>query len=428
MRLTLRDRFRVQINGVLVDPWDTGLVVLAVSGGSDSTALMHLAAGSIDRARLHVITVDHGLRGVADEVALVAAQSEALGLKHSVLNWQWDGQGNLQAAARIGRWAAIAQWAADQPADVCCMTGHTHDDQAETVLMRLARGSGVAGLAGMQSVGATPTGLRICRPLLQETRADLRAWLSEHGVTWSDDPSNDDLRFDRVKARGMQDALGELGLTSDRLVQTAAHMQAARREMTDYAAMIAQSHITQSVGDVVFPATWPNHGDVAIRLFRHALHFVGGGVGCGGAGGGDYPPRSDATLSLWQAAQDGQGGTLHGCLVSVEDDHWRISREVAATPAPTSWPNRNRDLRWDNRWLLSEISGANTQGDLTVRALGDAIKDVPNWRDVGLPRRSLMASPAVFEGESLVAAPIAGHQNGFDARIVADFASFLLCR
>ena len=137
----------------------------------------------------------------------------------------------------------------------------------------------------MQTVGATPTGLRICRPLLQETRADLRAWLSEHGVTWSDDPSNDDLRFDRVKARGMQDALGELGLTSDRLVQTAAHMQAARREMTDYAAMIAQSHITQSVGDVVFPAKWPNHGDVAIRLFRHALHFVGGGVGCGGAGG-----------------------------------------------------------------------------------------------------------------------------------------------
>jgi tRNA(Ile)-lysidine synthase len=428
MRLTLWDRFRVQINGVLVDPWDTGPVVLAVSGGSDSTALMHLAAGSIDPERLHVITVDHGLRDVADEVALVAAQSEALSLKHSVLSWEWDGKGNLQAAARIGRWAAIAQWVADQPANVCCLTGHTHDDQAETVLMRLARGSGVAGLAGMQPVGATPTGLRIYRPLLQETRADLRAWLLEHGVKWSDDPSNDDLRFDRVKARGMQVALGELGLTSERLVQTAAHMQAARREMTGYAAMIAQTYITQTAGDVVFPATWSNHGDVAIRLFRHALHFVGSGGGCGGAGGGDYPPRSDATLSLWQAAQDGQGGTLHGCQVSVEGNHWRISREVAATPAPTSWPNRNRDLMWDNRWLLSEISGANTQGDLTVRALGDAIKDVPNWRDVGLPRRSLMASPAVFEGETLIAAPIAGHQNGFDARIVADFASFLLCR
>jgi tRNA(Ile)-lysidine synthase len=423
MQLTLTDRFRDQVKRLLVDPWETGPVVIAVSGGSDSTALMHLAAGSMDRRRLHVVTVDHGLRDVADEMALVAAQSTALGLEHSVLNWQWDGQGNLQAAARIGRWAAIAQWAADQPEDVCCMTGHTHDDQAETVLMRLARGSGVAGLAGMQSVGATPTGLRICRPLLQETRTDLRAWLSEHHVTWSDDPSNNDARFDRVKARGMQDALGELGLTSDRLVQTAEHMQAARREMTDYAVMIAQTHITQTAGDVVFPATWSNHGDVAIRLFRHALHFVGGS-----AGGGDYPPRSDATLALWQAAQNGQGGTLHGCLVNVEDDHWRISREVAATPAPAPWDNLNCDLMWDNRWLLSQVSGAEMQGDLIVRALGDAIKDVPNWRDVGLPRRSLMASPAVVEGETLIAAPIAGHQNGFDARIVADFASFLLCR
>ncbi len=419
MRLTLQDRFRDRFSKFLVDPWDAGPVVLAVSGGSDSTALMHLAAGSIDRARLHVITVNHGFREVADEVALVAAQAASLGLKHSVLNWDWDGKGNLQAAARVGRWAAIAQWAADQPADVCCMTGHTHDDQAETVLMRLARGSGVAGLAAMQTVGATPTGLRICRPLLQETRTDLRAWLSAQGVTWSDDPSNENTRFDRVKARGMQSVLAELGLTADRLVQTAAYMQAARREMTDYAAMIAQTHITQTAGDVVLPATWPNHSDVAIRLFRHTLHFVGGG---------DYPPRSDATLSLWQAAQNGQGGTLHGCLISVEGDNWRLSREVAATPAPTSWRNRNSTLMWDNRWLLSEDAGANTQGDLTICALGEAIKDVPDWRDVGLPRKSLMATPAVFDGERLLSAPIAGHKKGFDARIVADLQSFLLCR
>jgi tRNA(Ile)-lysidine synthase len=419
MRLTPADRFQGQINGFLIDPWDTGPVVLAVSGGSDSTALMHLAAGAIDHPRLHVITVDHGFRDVVDEVALVAAQAASLGLKHHVLTWEWDGQGNLQAAARMGRWAAIENWAANQPADVCCMTGHTQDDQAETVLMRLARGSGVAGLAAMQSVGATPTGLRICRPLLQETRVDLRAWLSAQGATWSDDPSNDDLRFDRVKARGMQSVLADLGLTADRLVQTAAHMQAARREMTDYAVMIAQSQITQAAADVVFPATWPNHSDVAIRLFRHALHYVGGG---------DYPPRSDATMSLWQAGQNGQGGTLHGCLVSVEAQHWRLSREVAATAAPTLWRNRNCAVMWDNRWLISEDAGANTQGDLTIRALGDAIKDVPNWRDIGLPRRSLMASPAVFDGETLISAPVAGHRNNFNARIVADFASFLLSR
>jgi tRNA(Ile)-lysidine synthase len=423
MQLTLTDRFRDQVKRLLVDPWETGPVVIAVSGGSDSTALMHLAAETIDRERLHVITVDHGFRDVTDELALVAVQAESLNLKHSVLNWNWDGQGNIQAAARIGRWAAITQWAADQHEVVSCMTGHTHDDQAETVLMRLARGSGVAGLAAMKELITTSSGLQICRPLLQENRHNLRVWLTERDVIWSDDPSNDDIRFDRIKARNMQMALAKLGLTSDRLVQTAAHMQAARREMTDYAAMIAQTHIMQTAGDVLFPATWPKHSDVAIRLFRHALHYVGNGAGSEG-----YPPRSDATLSLWQAAQSGQGGTLHGCLISVESNQWRISREVAATPEPKLWHNHNCSIMWDNRWLLSKDSEVNSYGNLTVRALGNAIQDVPNWRNLIVPRKSLMATPAVFEGKNLIAAPIAGHPNGFDARIVADFASFLLSR
>ena len=423
MQLTLADRFRNQIKRLLADSFDTGLVVLAVSGGSDSTALMHLAAETINRARLHVITVNHGFRDVTDELALVATQAECLGLKHSILNWNWDGHGNIQAAARMGRWAAIAQWASDQHEDVSCLTGHTHDDQAETVLMRLARGSGVAGLAAMNALASTPSGLRICRPLLQENRMKLRVWLTERDVVWSDDPSNDDIRFDRIKARGMQNALAELGLTSDRLVQTAAHMQAARREMTDYAAMIAQTHITQTAGDVLFPATWPKHSDVAIRLFRHALHYVGNG-----AGGEGYPPRSDATLSLWQAAKNGKSGTLHGCLISVESGHWRISREVAATPDLISWHNRNCSLTWDDRWLLSEDSEGNTHENLSVCALGNAIQQVPNWRDLVLPRKSLMSTPGVFEGEKLISAPIAGYPNGFDARIVADFASFLLSR
>ena len=423
MQLTLTDRFRDQTKRLLVDPWDTGPVVLAVSGGSDSTALMHLAVESIDRARLHIITVDHGFRDVTDELGLVAAQAESFGLKHSVLNWNWNGQGNIQGAARNGRWAAITQWAADKHENVSCMTGHTHDDQAETVLMRLARGSGVAGLAAMKASISTPSGLRICRPLLQESRLNLKEWLTERDVIWSEDPSNDDIKFDRIKARSMKNALAKLGLTSDRLVQTAAHMQAARSEMTDYAAMIAQTHITQTAGDLVFPATWPKHSDVAIRLFRHALHYVGNG-----AGGEGYPPRSDATSSLWQTAQNGQGGTLHGCLISIESDQWRISREVAATPASKPWHNRNCSLMWDDRWLLSKDSDLSNYENLTVRALGNAIKEIPNWRELELPRKSLMVSPAVFEGENLIAAPIAGHPNGFDARIVADFASFLLSR
>lgn len=419
MRLTLQDRFAHQIDQFLTDPWDLGPVVLAVSGGSDSTALMHLAAQTIDLSRLHVVTVDHGLRDVAAEISQVRAQAQALGLRHVVLTWAWNGQGNLQSGARDGRWAAISKFAEGLEGEVCCLTGHTRDDQAETVLMRLARGSGVAGLAGMLPCAATPQGVRLFRPLLDETREDLQAWLRDGGHAWSDDPSNDDLRFDRVKARQMADVLSGLGLTTDRLVRTASHMQSARRELTAHAAAVAKQHITQDQSDLTFPVKWRDHREVSKRLFRHALHFVSGQ---------QYPPRTEATQTLWDAAQAGQGGTLHGCLLTVDEKIWRISRETAATQGEVPWRNRNFGVIWDGRWLLSEDSDANFVGDLTIRALDDSLKDVPDWRETGLPRASLMASPAVYSGETLVSAPLAGLQNGFEARIVADFSSFLLSR
>ena len=126
-----------------------GLIGLSVSGGGDSVAMMHLAARMIEPCRLRVVTVDHGLRaGAADEIALVAAQAAKLSLAHTVLNWTWDRQGNLQAAARAGRWSAIRKWAEVQSIDTIFL-GHTEDDQLETLLMRLARGACVDGLSAI---------------------------------------------------------------------------------------------------------------------------------------------------------------------------------------------------------------------------------------------------------------------------------------
>ncbi|MCF2869768.1 tRNA lysidine(34) synthetase TilS [Octadecabacter sp. G9-8] len=423
MRLTLEDRFRHQIDQYLYDPWDDGPVVLAVSGGSDSTALMHLAAATMDRARLHILTVDHGLRDVDAEIDLVARQARSLGVPHSVLLWRWDGSGNLQAAARNGRWTAIKDWCAAHQGDIACLTGHTRDDQAETFLMRLARGSGVAGLAGMAPTASLDLtnghGLRVVRPLLDATRAELQAWLTGQGISWSHDPSNDDARFDRIKARGLMDQLSQLGLSQDRIVQTSNHMAAARREMRAYAVMVAKAHITQQGGDVMMPINWPQHPEVAARLFRHALHYVGQGP---------YPPRSDASDALWHGLKNGTGGTLHGCFVSAHGDVARISREPSAVAEPMAWPHTDVGVLWDGRWLVSCTQTGDMPDDLHVGALGGAIKDVPEWRETGVPRASLLASPAVFKCDTLISAPVAGLQNGFCVRIVADFESFLVSR
>ena len=121
-------------------------IILAVSGGSDSTALMHLAARMLPPGQLFVVSVDHGLRPeAADEINEVARQAAALGLQHKTARWHWDGKGNLQAEARRGRLAALAKVAKAHDATWVWL-GHTEDDQIETALMRLTRGSGVDGL------------------------------------------------------------------------------------------------------------------------------------------------------------------------------------------------------------------------------------------------------------------------------------------
>ena len=166
---------------------------LAVSGGSDSMALLRLAADWAARRRtaLQVATIDHGLRPeAADEAAMVAHAARALGLPHTVLRWDWDRHGNLQDAARRARFRLLADWArAGGLAAV--LLGHTRNDQAETLLMRLARGSGVDGLAAMAEERVAH-GARFLRPLLEVERYALRQVLRGAGQTWADDPTNDD--------------------------------------------------------------------------------------------------------------------------------------------------------------------------------------------------------------------------------------------
>ncbi|MEM9764272.1 MAG: tRNA lysidine(34) synthetase TilS, partial [Pseudomonadota bacterium] len=158
-----------------------GTLGLAVSGGSDSLALLHVATRWAKRSgrSLAVATIDHGLRGAAAaEAAAVARQSRGLGLPHALLAGDAAGRGNLQGRARELRYTVLAAWAAGAGLGAVA-TAHTEDDQAETVLMRLARGAGADGLAGIAEIRhrAGPPTLTVIRPLLGHGRAELRAWL-----------------------------------------------------------------------------------------------------------------------------------------------------------------------------------------------------------------------------------------------------------
>lgn len=390
---------------------------IAVSGGGDSVALLHLMARALapGGVTLEVATVDHGLRPEAGtEVDFAAGICATLGLRHDRLEWiGWDGTGNLQDQARRARYRLLTQWARDRGIAIVAL-GHTADDQAETLLMRLGRAAGVEGLSGMP-VRRERDGITFLRPLLGVTRATLRRYLDDSGLDWIEDPSNRDERFDRVRARAALDALGPLGITVQTLVDVAAHMAAAGAALDFYAARAATALTRIDAGDVVIERrgylALPD--ETARQLLVRAVCWIAHA---------EYPPRRQSVHQAIAAIGAGVPATLGGCMVEPDGAHIRVCRE----------PNAVRDLLaapdeiWDNRWSLEGPPLAGAQ----VRALGESgLRMCPDWKETGLVRAALLASPAVWSGDTLVAAPLAGYDNGWTATPTGgkdDFVRFVL--
>ena len=397
--MSLAARFQTALAGLEAPHARLGL---AVSGGSDSMALLHLSVpwASATGIHLRVATVNHHLRpGSTSEARDVAQACAALGVPHEILDWTDRSQGNLQDAARQARKALLSDWAQRTKLDAV-LTGHTLTDQAETVLMRLARGSGVDGLAGI-APESRDHHTRWVRPLLGIERGELRDWLQAVDVHWQDDPSNDDTRFDRVRARHMAAHLGDLGLTTPRLGALADHMRRARTVLDDAMATLAQKAVTQSAGDVLFDrcALENAAAETRARLLAHGMMWVSGNP---------YRPRFSALGSIAETLTD---ATLHGTILRRDGAMLRLSREPKAVANITS----GIDDIWDGRWRLV---GPSRPG-LHIAALGpaglDLCKKSQETKDLA---HILAATPAVWNGDALLAAPLAGAANGWKAQLV----------
>src|SRR3954469_8052194 len=293
---------------------------VAVSGGGDSLALMHLLA---DWARARkapppvVLTVDHGLRsGSAGAAKQVARWAKAAGLKAHIITVKDPApQSDIEAQALVARYALMGAWLVRNRIGAL-FVGHTEDDQAETFLLRLGRGSGLAGLRALQALAPFPqagfVGLAVARPLLGFKRASLRDWLTARRQAWLEDPMNQEARFARGKIRQLAAQLEEAGIAPARIAAAASHLARAR-EALDLVTQAVLERAARPSGEAVLIdplalAAAPR--EVGLRALAQLLMAMSGA---------QYRPRFDALERLFDRACGGQlggGATLGGCRLA----------------------------------------------------------------------------------------------------------------
>jgi tRNA(Ile)-lysidine synthase len=291
----------------------SGMLGVAVSGGPDSLALLLLTAAALP-GRVRAATVDHGLRSEStDEARYVASICADLGITHETLAVViGERPHGLQAAARDARYRALAEWAG-RSGLASVATAHHADDQAETLLMRLQRGSGLGGLAGIRAV-RSQSNIPIVRPLLGWTKAELVRIVAEAGIEAIDDPSNRDVRFDRTAARRLLANHPELDPMS--FARSAAALAEAEQALAWSVENLAQARITRSDDSLILdPDDLPP--EIKRRLVSRIL--------CSFALA--QPPRGEEIGRLVAALERRETATLSG-VKCCGGKRWQF------TPAP----------------------------------------------------------------------------------------------
>ncbi len=436
-------------------------LLVAVSGGVDSMALMHLAAEAVrktGRGRVMAATVDHGLRPEsADEARFVATEARKIAVPHVTLPWAGPRPATgIQEAARNARYHLLAQV---YHSELCSgpktlLTAHTLDDQAETVLMRLARGSGVEGLSGIGKFESfkfvvderyqspLPAGLRrleqgvgILRPLLHVPKSRLIATMRARGLTWIEDPSNENAEFERVRIRRSVAALQELGLTSDALARSARRLRSVRDALAELTLRALNDPAFVRIDPLGFAVmdrrVWSGRDDrlvepVQLRVLAALVRMVGG------------MPRPLSLASLEDVARQisiGWHGTSEPSFAATLG-HSKIERTAegvvivreAGRRAPARLVvNPGQSEIWDHRFFVSV--GAWSPAALEVRELAEAgarALKADGLCPASAPVAALRCAPAFFDGERLVAVPsLAEHWRRLDPEAAARFAPAL---
>lgn len=329
-------------------------LALAVSGGVDSLSLMLLVARWCALQdippRVVVFTVDHGLRPAAkQETKFVADTALNLGFEAQILSGSLKNlKTRVQEKARELRYGLIGR-AMDEAGISCLLTGHHCDDQAETVLMRLARGSGVGGLGGMAKISVRQD-MFVFRPLLNVQREQLEAFMATSDLVPVNDPSNRDIQFERVRWRQHMPALENTGLSSEMIGLSAKRLRRADQALSELTEQIYDEQFAiDSFGCLFFELDElvRQPAELAIRLLARALDD---------AGGDTQMPTLAQVEALFEHLKSGifafKGLTLGGSGIKIKDGIVQIYREAGRLSVKKVDISPGNSLRWDNRFQI----------------------------------------------------------------------------
>lgn len=395
-----KDEFFALMADLGIGPKD-GPFAVAVSGGPDSMALALLFSNF---AEAQYLTFDHCLRPEsADEANHVHDWLEGNGLFHTILKWTGEKpKSGIQAAARKVRYEALEGWC-KQNAVKYLLTAHHMEDQAETFLMRLLKGSGIDGLAAMapKSAGLSETNITILRPLLGVSKDRLKATLKTKNQEWIEDPSNEKAEFTRIKIRNALKNSDDLDHKT--LVRTAGRLAKVKGFLDD---------LTENLLAQVFEIHGSGYGvldraqflkappEIALRALSKSLVFIGQS---------DYPPSLEKLKRLFQSLQKPgfKGATLQGCQIFYSPEKMIMIGREARDAAEVLNLDPGQEGLWDRRFKVAFKGG---DAPLKVKALGEQgwqnlARENPAVKEIDIPHPVRASLPAFFRGGEVILVP-----------------------
>lgn len=381
-----------------------GKKALAVSGGSDSTALMVLAADYATKAGrlsdLCVLSVDHGLRDTAHgDAQMVCGWAKARGLNSHVLQWRHEEiTSRVQEKARAGRYQLMAKWCRDNGFEAV-VTAHHLEDQAETFLMRLARGSGLDGLSGMVA-RVEIYGVVIYRPLLEVSRARLKQVLREADQNWLEDPANENDKFERVRVREAMAGLAGAGIEADAMALSAKRLGRARRALEMATSQFVSEAVTifeTGYCEIDRAAFDEASEEIRLRVLDRLIMW---------AGGGEIAVRMAKLERLVEAlaTHEGEKHTLAGARLVVRKKTLIIGREFGRIDLGLQMGV----MEWDNRFSFDEPRD--------VQPYGLFIDDDKRARPPEMPHFVACSLPVFVSSTGKICVPHLDGEKGVTSR------------